>query len=133
MPNRVLTGCAGPDRGGQGAPPPDRVDVFSRLAAHFASRAEADLPDSGGRRGRFGADALRVRGRIFALESHGQLVARLPEARARELILQGTGVPFTAGRGVPMRGWVALPARDPGLQERLAEEAFTYVRSLGPR
>ncbi len=133
MLKRVLTEHAGPGDGGQGAPPPVGVGEFSRLAARLAGGAETDLPESGGGRGRFGADALRVRGRIFALESHGQLVVKLPEARARELILQGTGVPFTAGRGVPMRGWVALPARDPGLQERLAEEAFTYVRSLGPR
>ncbi len=133
MPNRVLTGYAGAGRGDQGAPLPDRVDGFSRLAARFDGRSETDLPESGGRRGRFGADALRVGGRMFAVESHGQLVVKLPEDRARALILQGTGLPFTAGRSVPMSGWVAVPTQDPGLWERLAEEAFTYVRSLGPR
>ncbi|MGC8473477.1 MAG: hypothetical protein ACP5PW_03590 [Candidatus Dormibacteria bacterium] len=133
MPNHAPSEDSGPDLGGKGTPPPVCGDGFSRLAAHFAGRAETDLPAPGGRRGRFGADALRVRGRIFALESHGQLVVRLPKARARELILQGTGVQFTAGRGVPMRGWVALAAPGPGLQVSLAEEAFTHVQSLGPR
>ncbi len=133
MPDRVLPEDDGPGHGGQAAPPPDRVDGFSRLAARFAGRAETDLPAPGSRRGRFGADSLRVRGRIFAVESHGQMVVKLPEARVRELIFQGTGLPFTAGRGVPMRGWVAVPTRDPDLWEKLAGEAFIHVKSLPPR
>ena len=133
MPNRAPSEDAGPERGGQGTPPPVRKDGFSRLAARFAGRAETDLPAPGGRRSRFGADTLRVCGRIFALESHGQLVVRLPEARARELILQGIGGPLTAGQGVPLRDWVALPAPDTSLQESLVEEAFTHVQALGPR
>ena len=132
MPKRAPAEDAASGLGGLGTSLPGQVDSFARLAARFAGREDTELPAPGGRRGRFGADALKVRGRIFALSSRGQLVVKLPEARARELISQGVGLPFTAGRGVPMRAWVAVPGQDPGLGERLAEEAFTYVRSLGP-
>ncbi len=133
MLNRVASEDAGPGQGGRGEPLPDRVDGLSRLASRFAGRSETDLPDPGGRRGRFGDDALKVRGRIFALRSRGQLVFRLPETRVRQLVAQGVGVPFTAGRGVAMRGWLAVPTHDLELSERLAEEAFDHVRGLGPR
>ena len=131
MPKRALAGDARSGPGGRGAPLPEQVDSFSRLAARFAGRPDTGLPVPGGPRGRFGADALKVRGRILALMSRGQLVVKLPEVRRRELIDQGLGESFTTGRGFPAPAWAAVPTHGPGLWRTLSEEAFTHVPSPG--
>ncbi|NMO92212.1 hypothetical protein [Actinomycetospora sp. TBRC 11914] len=80
------------------------------------------------RRG-FGADALTVGGAIFAMVRDGALVVKLPAARVRALIEAGEGAPFGAGRGRPMKEWVAVAAVDPDAWHALAEEAYGFVGS----
>jgi hypothetical protein len=97
---------------------------FSALAEALRERRGVAL--GSGKRG-FGADALQVDGRIFAMVTRSRIVLKLPAERVRDLIQSGHGSPFDAGKGRPMREWVAL---EEGAYERLlplAEEALTFV------
>ncbi len=57
----------------------------------------------------------------------GGLVLKLPRARVAELVACGEGVPFTAGRGRPMKEWVVLDERAEKLWLALATEALDFV------
>jgi hypothetical protein len=98
--------------------------MFASLVEALAGRDGAELADGRG----FGSGTLQVRGRIFAMASGGRLILKLPAARVAELISSGEGVAFDAGRGRPMREWIALSggpatpsgarARGPGIRAR---------------
>ncbi len=79
----------------------------------------------------FGSGALKVDGRIFAMLSQGRLVLRLPAPRVAELIGNGSGGVFDAGKGRPMKEWVALQD-DPARCLALAEEALAFTRQAKP-
>lgn len=98
---------------------------FAALVDAFAARPGVTPPESGGRR--FGASALRVDGAIFAMLRDGRLVVKLPAQRVAELIADGVGEPFDAGKGRPMREWVAIPGGGDARWRALAEEALTFV------
>jgi hypothetical protein len=103
----------------------------SASQARFAELVEALAgPDGvtlgGGRRG-FGSGALQVDGRIFAMISDGRLVLKLPAGRVADLLATGDGLPFDAGKGRPMKEWVALADRSDDRWLALAQEARTFV------
>ena len=81
----------------------------------------------GGDRRRFGSSALKVNGSIFAMLTRDELVLKLPQARVRELISEGAGRPFDAGKGTPMKEWVMLADDDLDTWQALAEEALAFV------
>jgi len=83
-------------------------------------------PPDPSRRG-FGSEALTVHGSIFAMVRHGALVVKLPAARVSALIASGDGASFSAGRGRPMKEWVAVAAVDPAAWQALADEAREFV------
>jgi hypothetical protein len=108
---------------------PDEVALegrFQRLVEAFAQRPGVTVPGGAGDRG-FGSAALRVGGAIFAMLSRGSLVVKLPGDRVAELIATGTGQPFDAGKGRPMREWVSVPGADDLTWVSLADEAFAFV------
>ena len=83
--------------------------------------------DEPGAKGKFGSAALKVHGHIFVMLVRGQLVVKLPATRVTELIGQGEGVAFEAGKGRPMREWLAL-ASDSSLDwHALAREALDFA------
>ncbi|HEU5266857.1 MAG TPA: hypothetical protein VFU35_09150 [Jatrophihabitans sp.] len=104
-------------------------EQFAELVEHFAATPGVTGPGdepAGGRR-RFGSDALKINGSIFAMISHGRLVVKLPAARVRELITAGIGLPFDAGKGRPMKEWVAVRGGDDSTWRDLAGEAARFV------
>ena len=102
---------------------------FAALVQHFAGRPGITPPEPGRRA--FGASALKVGGSIFAMLQDGRLVVKLPEPRVAELIAGGGGEPFGAGKGRPMREWVAIPDGDDARWRALAEEALGFVGHAG--
>jgi hypothetical protein len=79
-----------------------------------------------GRRG-FGSGALHVHGRIFAMLTGRRLVVKLPADRVASLIASGEGVAFDAGKGRPMKEWVALVTDDDDAWQARAREARDFV------
>ena len=82
----------------------------------------------------FSTVGLRVRGKIFGLVNHaGQLMVKIPEARADELVADGT-VAKIVMRGREMREWVELEydAGDAAWASLLAE-AHAYLDEITPR
>lgn len=104
------------------------TDHFAELAGAFAGRPGVAMPDESGRRG-FGSSALKVNGSIFAMLTSGRLVVKLPRDRVDALIADGTGGPFDAGKGKPMKEWLQVLSDDDQTWVTLTEEAFTFVGS----
>ena len=101
------------------------MDGFGRLAVAFAERDGVEL---GGGRG-FGANTLRVDGRIFAMPNAAGLALKLPAPRVAELLASGDGLPFDAGKGRPMKEWVVIPWQSDVQWFALAEEALAFAGS----
>jgi hypothetical protein len=72
---------------------------------------------------------LKVDGKIFAMLVRGELVLKLPGDRVQSLVDSGDGAHFDAGKGRPMREWLALSPTSPEPWLALAEEAMTFVAS----
>jgi TfoX/Sxy family transcriptional regulator of competence genes len=98
---------------------------FEELVDVFVRRQGVTGP--GGDRRRFGSTALKVNGSIFAMLTRDELVLKLPDARVRELISEGAGRPFDAGKGTPMKEWVVVADPDLDSWRDLAEEALAFV------
>jgi hypothetical protein len=107
-----------------GGSPGDASARFAELVAALAGR---DGVSVGSGRRRFGSGALQVDGHIFAMLNDDRLVLKLPVSRVADLLAKGIGVGFDAGKGRPMREWIAL---DLGVASwlALADEALAFVR-----
>ena len=97
-----------------------------RFAALAAALDGEEGVAVGSGKGGFGSEALQVDGHIFAMVTNGRLVLKLPAARVASLIGAGDGLPFDAGKGRPMKEWVALADGDVAWRE-LALEALAFV------
>ena len=83
----------------------------------------ADLPVTTGRM--FNGEGVKVHDRFFAFVGRdGELIAKLPEARVRELVANGEGAHVTMGRRT-MREWVRVPAGAPW--DAVVREAYEFV------
>lgn len=84
--------------------------------------------DAGGSKKGFGANALKVNDRIFAmLSSRSRFVVKLPRQRVAALVSAGEGEQFDPGRGRLMKEWLSV---NPGFERQwlaLAKEAREYV------
>ena len=105
---------------------------FARLVEQFADHPDVDVPGPSTKR-KFGSDALKVNGSIFAMVTGGRLVVKLPRERVVALIASGTGAPFHSGRGSPMKEWVAVVDDDEETRTAIAGEALDFVRSRSRR
>lgn len=101
----------------------DAADLYEAVA-----QAVEHDPPSDRDRG-FGADALKVNRKIFAMLVDGTLVLKLPRPRVEELVEAGDGVPFDRGHGRVMREWVTVSPTTAAEWIPLAEEARTFVAS----
>ncbi len=105
-------------------------DRFAELVELFLDTPDITPPQRTPAAGRkFGSSALKVNNRIFAMLTAGRLVVKLPRERVQVLIAAGDGAPFDAGKGRPMKEWLAIDA-DRHLQwEALSREALEFVRA----
>ena len=102
---------------------------FATLVDAFIGNPDVTPPDETPSRNQFGSSALRINKKIFAMLVKGQLVVKLPRSRVDALIASREGEPFDAGRGRPMKEWLAVA---PAQEERwlpLAMEAMEFVAS----
>ncbi len=98
---------------------------FEALTAELVGLPGVTPPEGG--RG-FGASALKVDGKIFAMVSGGTLVVKLPRTRVDELVERGIGTRFEPGTGRVMREWLELGATtDDARWSALAREALAFV------
>jgi hypothetical protein len=106
--------------------PEEAQAAYEELVERFAREPSVTVPSSRKAAG-FGASALKVDGKIFAMLSDGDLVVKLARRRVDELVASGIGKPFDAGRGRVMKEWVAIPPDHGGEWTGLAEEARRFV------
>ena len=97
---------------------------FAAVVAAFAGKRDVTRESRQG----FGAGALKVNGKIFAMMSpRAQFVVKLPKARVDELVNDAIGERFEPGPGRIMKEWLALD----GHPERwidLAKEGYQFVK-----
>jgi hypothetical protein len=111
-------------------PPPTPEERFAAVVDEFAHRPGVTPPtDAPGTEGKFGAAALKVNNRIFAMLVRGRLVLKLPRLRVDALVASGEGDHFEAGKGRAMAEWVALAATSQLAWLSLADEAMEFVAS----
>jgi hypothetical protein len=97
---------------------------FDLVVAAFDKDRQVSL---GVRKG-FGSGALKVNGKIFAMESSkGQFVVKLPLERVDELVASGQGERFEPARGRLMKEWLAVGDRKANWVG-LAREAYEFVK-----
>ena len=105
---------------------------FASLVQRFLGEPGVTPPEAEAGARRFGSDALKVDGRIFAMVTNGTLVVKLPARRVSELLEAGEGASFDGGKGRPMKEWLTVdPASDDERWRELANEALAFVRASG--
>jgi hypothetical protein len=114
-------------RSNEGAPTPAEAQLGRRYAELVEMFAGYPGVRSGsGRRG-FGSDALQVDGRTFAMARRGGLVLKLASYRVDELTADGSGEPFDADRGKPMKEWVVISPQPGKRWPSITNEALAFV------
>jgi hypothetical protein len=109
----------------------DTEEQFAELVEEYAGVPGVTLPGESGRSG-FGSHALKVNGSIFAMLVRGHLVVKLPALRVDALVEEGSGVPFDANKGKPMKEWLTVSDADAGRWLELSNEALAFVGSRHP-
>ncbi|MBV9180097.1 MAG: hypothetical protein JO356_02195 [Acidobacteria bacterium] len=101
----------------------------------FARVAQILLQDPDVRRGEgkgFGAGALKIQGKIFAMiSSKNQFVVKLSKDRVNQLIALGIGERFEPRPGKAMKEWLAVKAEGANWV-KLAKEASEFVKRDKP-
>jgi len=97
---------------------------FEKLVDELASTSGVTVP--GGGTG-FGAGALRLNNKIFAMLVRGRLVVKLPRARVDALVASGDGVRFDANKGKPMAEWLVVDQGSRLAWSAVAREAMAFV------
>lgn len=96
---------------------------YAMLVEEFLGDRDVEQSGKG-----FGADALKVRGKIFAMLSQGRLVVKLPRLRVDALVASGDGERFDPRRdGRLMKEWLVLAPASPLEWLPLAREAREFV------
>lgn len=98
----------------------DAETLFRALASRLGAAGTAASAH------RFGDDALKVDGRIYAALSHGRLLLKLPAACVEALLAAGQGERFRAG-GRTMKAWVTVGPEHGTQWLALAREARAFV------
>ncbi len=98
---------------------------FATLVDGFMSEPSVSPPQPGKA---FGASALKIRGKVFAMLSRGKLVLKLPRQRVDALVTAGAGERFDPRRdGRLMKEWVVVDSTSDEEWLSLAQEALAFV------
>lgn len=98
--------------------------LYATLVEAFLSSTNATQEGRG-----FGADALKTKGKIFAMLTRGKLVVKLPKQRVDELIAADKGTHFDTGQGRLMKEWLMLDTMSAEEWLSLSKEAMEFVNS----
>ena len=116
------------------AAPPTPGGMRAQASTVTPGSSGSGMAATSARSRRFGSQALKVNGSIFAMVTGGRLVVKLPRDRVDTLVEEATGAPFDSGKGRPMKEWLAVTAGDDATWLALAQEALAFVGSRsGPR
>lgn len=92
--------------------------------------SEAGVSVGAGTKKGFGATALTVNGKIFAmLSSKNALVVKLASARVDELVDAGQGLRFEGSRGRPMKEWLEVKVGQESSWCSFAREAYLHAKT----
>ena len=106
---------------------PEATARWEALVAEVLAQGIATYGNPGGSGRPFGANALKVDGRIFAMLVKDRLVVKLPAARVGELVSNGAGERFDPGHGRIQKEWLSVFGDDPAEWRALTTEAEAYV------
>jgi len=106
--------------------PDDSELAFAQLAETLSKDRRVDPPEKARAKG-FGSKGLKVARKLFAFQSTGRLVLKLPSDRVAALARSGDGTPFDPGHGRVMKEWVAIDFASKALWPSLAREALEFA------
>lgn len=98
---------------------------FSKLVETFLNQPAVNQEGKG-----FGSNALKIRGKIFAMLVRGRLVVKLSKQRVDTLIANGYGEHFDPRKnGRFMKEWLKVDPAFEAEWNSLAQEAITFANS----
>lgn len=104
----------------------DAARRYSAVVVELSKSVKVQL--KGASKNGFGSQALRVRGKIFAMLSlKRQFVVKLPRDRVDELVASRCGSRFESGQGRAMKEWFVPGPKLASSWIALAKEAFSFV------
>lgn len=98
--------------------------AYAALARRFVGQPRVSLPAD--KRGKFGSNALKIDGKIFAMLVKGALAVKLSPAEVEATAMAGRGEPLSMGRGRVMKGWLVVN-EPPRRWYAFAERARAFV------
>jgi hypothetical protein len=102
---------------------PQAEAAYAALVRRFMDQPRVSLPAD--ERGKFGSNALKVDGKIFAMLVKGALAVKLSPAAVEAATTAGRGEPLAMGRRV-MKEWLLV--REPSRRwYAIAEQARAFV------
>ncbi|MGZ3663521.1 MAG: hypothetical protein ACXVDA_03420 [Ktedonobacterales bacterium] len=102
-------------------------ECFATLVDEFVTNPAVTPPQTGNG---FGASALKIHGKIFAMLSGGKLVLKLPRQRVDALVAVGAGERFDPRRdGRLMKEWIVVESTSTEEWLALGQEALAFVSS----
>jgi hypothetical protein len=106
--------------------PEESEAAFARLAETLSKDPRVDDPGMARAKG-FGSKGLKVARKLFAFQSRGRLVVKLPSDRVEALASSGKGKHFDPGHGRLMKEWIAIDFGAQSLWPGLAREALDFA------
>jgi len=101
---------------------PSVKKLFDEVAEYFVATDERVQPGK-----ILHSKGLKCGGKFFAFTRREELVVKLAQERVAQLIAEGTGDPFDAGKGRPMREWVVLHPTDLASCTGYVAEALAFM------
>lgn len=87
------------------APDSEAATAYAALARRFIGQPRVSLPAE--KAGKFGSNALKVDGKVFAMLVKGALAVKLSPAEVESATIAGHGEPLAMGRRV-MKEWLLV-------------------------